>query len=365
MNPGHGLMKAFCPLPALRMPGVGVLCALTIAAAALLAGSAQAAPWQEMPGSERLLWANDDLFGTDNQFTNGLAYRRFSALRTHLDATEGTPAVGKFMARPLLPEARGLYFREGWAIAHNMQTPDEIKIREINLDDVPYMGMVGWSNSFVGFDDQRFVGVEWLVGWVGKATLAKPLQRSAHRLTGARRPRGWRHQLDNEPIFNLYYTRKRKLFSGERIDAAVSLDAALGTYFTYGQVGLELRMGRLPGGFAHLATPVGKGLQYDATLREPGASYAYVSAVVAGTRLLHAMPRDGSVLRRANTWTRENRVRPESTIGRLILGFHYERPQWSGHLNLWLGTDAVDPRSVVNRQDPQNNFAVITLERRL
>ena len=342
---------------------------LTFGFAVLLAGAAhaelQAASVQAEVGTERLRWANDDLFGTDNQFTNGVSYQRFSPLVTHLDATAGTPAVGKILARPLLPEGRGLHFREGWAIAHNMQTPDEIKRRELTLDDVPYMGMVGWSNSFVAFDDQRFVGVEWLVGWVGSATQARPLQRSAHRLTGARRPRGWDNQLHNEPIFNLYYSRKGKLFSGQHLDAAVSVDAALGTYFTYGQAGLELRMGRRPGGFAYLATPVGKGMQYDATLRDPGASYAYVSAVLAGTRLLHAMPRNGNVLRRGNAWTRENRVRPEPVIGRLIVGFHYERPNWSGHLNLWMGTDAVDPDSVVARQDPPNNFAVLTLERRL
>ncbi|MCC5871511.1 MAG: hypothetical protein JJU22_03860 [Gammaproteobacteria bacterium] len=70
-----------------------------------------------------------------------------------------------------------------------------------------------------------------------------------------------------------------------------------------------------------MAKPVGKGLQYDAALR------------------------------RNNVWTQEKQVRPRKTIQRLIIGVHHERPNWSAHLNLWLGTDSVDPATVVQRLD--------------
>ncbi len=328
-----------------------------------LHGPAMAAT--EAGATQRLRWTNDAFVGTDNQFSNGVAWQQFSAHRSTLEATSGTPAFGKRLARPLLPHHQGLTYREGWALAHKIQTPDEIKRPDLNLDDVPYLGMAAWSNSFFAFDDRNFAGFEWLIGWVGKATQAQPLQRMAHRTTGARRPRGWSNQLDNEPIFNLYYARKHKFLQMDGFDAAVSFDAALGTYFTYGQAGIEMRFGRTPGGFAYAATPVGKGLQYDATLRRDGETYAYFSLVPAVTHLLHAMPRDGNVLRRDNAWTQQNRVRPERTIGRLIIGAHYERPRWGAHLNLWFGTDSVDPRTVVDRLDTANNFGAFTLERRL
>ncbi len=319
----------------------------------------------EASASQRLRWTNDAFLGQDNQFSNGLTWQQFSAHGRTLEDTAGTPAFGKLLARPLLPRDRDLIYREGWAVAHKIHTPDEMRRRDLTLDDVPYLGMVGWSNSFFAFDDHHFAGFEWLLGWVGDLTQAEPLHRLGHQISGARRPRGWRHQLDNEPIFNLYYSRKYKFIKQNAFDAAMSFDAALGSYFTYGQAGIEMRFGRAPGGFAYVANPVGKGLQYDATLRSEGSTYTYVSLVTAVTWLLHAMPRDGNVLRRNNPWTQQNQVRPEPSIRRLIIGLHYERPRWSAHLHLWLGTDSVDPDTVVERLDTANNFGALTLERRL
>lgn len=334
--------------------------------AGLLLGLARSATaGLDAGATQRLRWTNDAFFGQDNQFSNGISWQQFSAPARSLEETSGTPAFGRFLARPLLPTDPGLTYREGWAITHHIHTPDEMRRRDLALDDVPFLGMVGWSNSFYAFDDRNFTGFEWLMGWVGDLTQGKRLQRLGHRLSGARRPRGWRHQLDNEPILNIFYTRKYKFIEQGRFDAAVSVDAALGNYFSHGQAGLEMRFGRTPGGFAYVATPVGKGLQYDAALRQPGAAYSYVSLVTAVTRVLHAMPRDGNVLRRNNAWTQENQVRPKKTIQRLIIGVHHERPNWSAHLNLWLGTDSVDPATVVQRLDTANNFGALTLERRL
>ncbi|MCC5885445.1 MAG: lipid A deacylase LpxR family protein [Gammaproteobacteria bacterium] len=328
-----------------------------------LAPPAAAGP--DASATQRLRWTNDALFGQDNQFSNGITWQQFSAPARTLDDTSGTPAFGRFLARPLLPQDPGLTYREGWAIAHHIHTPDEMRRRDLALDDVPFLGMVGWSNSFYAFDDHNFTGFEWLIGWAGDLTQGKHLQRLGHRLSGARRPRGWRHQLDNEPILNIFYTRKHKFIEQPRFDAAVSLDAALGNYFSHGQAGLEMRFGRAPRGFAYVAAPVGKGLQYDATLRHDAATYTYLSVVTAVTRVLHAMPRDGNVLRRNNAWTQENQVRSEKVIRRLIIGLHHERPRWSAHLNLWLGSDSVDPDTVVRRLDTANNFGALTLERRL
>ncbi len=313
---------------------------------------------------QRLRWANDFYFGTDNQYTNGLAYQQFSALSPSLEETGGTPAFGRVLARRVLPRDSGRFYREGWTIAHKMQTPDQITNGDLIPADVPFFGMLGWGNSYFAFDDRRFDGFELLLGWVGSATGGEALQTVGHAVSGARAPKGWGNQLNNEPVFNVFYAHKRKLFTGRRFDATLALDGALGTWFTFGQAGFEMRFGRIPGGFAYSAAPLGKGMQYDAVLREEGRRYLYGSMGLAMTRLLHAMPRHGNVLRRDDAWTRDNTVDDEQWLGKLAIGLHYERARWGLHLNVWLSTNALDPESVVERQDPQNNFGSVTLERR-
>lgn len=305
-------------------------------------------------------WANDEFLGSDNQFTNGIFLQKNSALADSLEATGGTPAFGKSLAAWLLPARDDLQYREAWTIAQNMQTPDQISRPDLILDDVPYVGMLGWANSFIAFNDRELTGFQTLVGLVGDLTLAEQAQDAAHAITGATNPEGWDNQLENEPLLNIYAMRKRKFYRNSWMDAAWNIDAALGNFFTLGQAALEFRFGNRPAGFAPAPTPTGRNIDYDARIQSAGQTYFYASTIVRATGIVFALPRDGNLLRNDNPWTENNLLDTEQLLGQIVLGLHYERPKWGLHFTLNLATDSVDAdtRSPA-LEDPSNNFGIL------
>lgn len=307
-------------------------------------------------------WANDLVFGSDNQFTNGVFVQKISELADSLPATSGTPAFGKRMARFVLPARDDLQYREIWTLGHNMQTPGDIDRADVILTDVPFVSMLGWANSFIAFNDQELTGFQLMLGWAGDLTLGEQAQKIAHEISGDREPQGWDNQLENEPLLNLYAMRKQKFHDNDWMDAAWNLDAALGNFFSYGQAALEFRFGDRPGGFAPAFTPIGRNLDYDARIQAPGKSYFYASMIVRATGLLFALPRHGNLLRTDNEWTDDERIDPENLFGQLLLGLHYERPNWGLHFTYNLATDSVDRESGPEIEDKSNSFGILVGE---
>lgn len=309
----------------------------------------------------RVGWTNDEFLGSDNQFTNGLFLQKNSELADSLFATTGTLAFGKGLAALLLPDRGDLHYRETWTLGHNMQTPDDIQQRELIVNDVPYVSMIGWSNSFIAFNDQELTGFQTLLGWAGDLTLGEELQSFAHKVVGAGDPKGWGNQLDNEPLLNLYAMRKQKFFHNDWMDAAWNIDGALGNFFTLGQAALEFRFGDRPAGFAPAPTPTGRSMDYDARIRAPDEQHFYASAVIRATGLLYALPRHGNLLRSGNAWTKNEQIDPNELIGQLILGLHYERANWGLHLTFNLATNSIDDNNS-EIEDPSNNFGALVGE---
>jgi len=344
----------------------GVIGALSVGG---VAAAGQAAPgddaesyWSE-GRNWQVEWHNDAFANSDNQFTNGAKVRLHSRLFDDLESTRGTPAIGKFLGRWLLPERSSLYYRESWAVGQNQQTPDDISIEEVILNDVPYVGMLGVSNGFSAFDEKRFVGVGMMLGWTGETTLGEELQSGAHSLTGARDPKGWDNQLDFEPLVNLYYSRKRSLFRTRGFSTSVGADLALGNFFTFGQVSADLRLGKAPAGFHYQPAPLGRAMEFDASLREPGERYTYFSVTARTTGIAFALPRDGNLLRNDNEWTEDNVIDPETWVQQFVFGLHHERARWGVHLAFWYSSDTIeDGDQLFESEDPQNSFGTITVD---
>ncbi|ERS81032.1 hypothetical protein Q672_06885 [Marinobacter sp. EVN1] len=78
----------------------------------------------------RLELTNDIILSSDNQFTNGTSVVVSSPVADSLN-----------------------------------ETPSEIERSELIVNDVPYVGFLGWGNSFYGFNDDTFYGAHlslWL-----------------------------------------------------------------------------------------------------------------------------------------------------------------------------------------------------------
>ena len=321
---------------------------------------------QQQTDDESATWrfefANDALFDSDNQFTNGFALQKHGPAATSLDATTDTAAFGKSLARIFLPDTEGLYYREAWSFGQNMQTPDQKEIPTLILADVPYMGMLGWTNSFIAFDDRYLTGFGWMVGLVGPDAFAEELQDGLHRAIGATDPQGWDNQLDNEPVLSLFYTKKQKFVRKSGFDGAVAFNAAASNFMSYGELAMEFRFGRMPDGFAYVPDPYGRGLQYNAVIPERDQTAIYGSIIVRTTGLLVNMPMEGNTFVDDNPWTELNTIEAEDFVSRVFVGFNYERPKWALRFHAWWSTDSVKRETLLMAEDPQNNAGTITFE---
>lgn len=330
---------------------------LVLLSALNLPGSALAAL------SLRLELANDVILSSDNQFTNGTSLIISSDDARVLENTRGTPAFGKSILSWSIPDKSGLTYRESWVVGQNMQTPAEIGNRELITNDVPYVGILAWGNSFYGFDDEHFLGAQWLVGWVGEEALAEQAQQGVHGVLGGDDAAGWDNQLDSEPILNVFFSAKHRLYRHRWFDVAVAGDVALGNFFTFLQPGLEFRFGNRPAGFHFVPDPIGRGMDYDATGPISGASGLYGSVTFRSTHFGWALPREGNLLV-DNEWTDSNSVRVERTVGQTIIGLHWVGQNFGANLSLWLSTDTVDNANLPLSEDSRNSFGSFMAEYR-
>lgn len=313
--------------------------------------------------SLRLELANDVILSSDNQFTNGTSLVVSSDDARALEDTRGTPAFGKSLLSWSIPDKSGLTYRESWVFGQNMQTPAEIGNRELITNDVPYVGILAWGNSFYGFDDERFFGAQWLVGWVGEEALAEQTQQGVHAVLGGDDAAGWGNQLDSEPVLNVYFSAKHRLYRHRWFDIAVAGDIALGNFLTFVQPGLEFRFGDRPEGFHFVPDPIARGMDFDATGSTSGASKLYASVTIRSTHFGWGLPREGNLLV-DNKWTDANSVRVERNVGQIIIGLNWVGQRFGANLSLWLSTDTVNDAGLPGREDPRNSFGSFMAEYR-
>jgi lipid A 3-O-deacylase len=303
--------------------------------------------------------SNDVFFDSDNSFTNGFNIQKHSALVGGIDEL---PSLVK-LARAVLPQKEGLLYRRGWAVGQNMVTPDDLSDPNIILDDIPYLGMLGFSNSLIAFNDTEFTGFEFLIGVVGEASLADELQTSVHKAIDSEEPLGWDHQLSNELIANFFYMKKRKLWRKPRFDGAVNFDLGVGNFSTFVDVSLEMRFGDMPGGFTYTPDPLGRNMSYDATIDNGDGRYFYGSVIVRAAGFAHATYLDGNLLIDDDDWTENHTIEPKDGIGSVIVGLHYLRPRWGIHFNIWLTSDTHESETIApNAKDNTNDFSTLMVE---
>jgi len=189
-----------------------------------------------------LLVENDSIAGTDRHYTNGL---KVSILlkKDRLKKFSG------WLARtlPLFPD--GGDRRIGFALGQNIYTPGDISVATLQADDRPY---AGWLYGELGLTAQtadRLDSVALSLGVIGPASQADGVQKTWHRMCNITRPRGWQHQLNNEPALNITYEHARRFAwprtpaFGLDTDFTPHVGLSLGNVFTYAAAGLMTRLG--------------------------------------------------------------------------------------------------------------------------
>ena len=166
-----------------------------------MAAAASAAADTDERGFLSVILENDSyaLSGRDEHYTNGnMAIYAFP----RGDRPEWLEWLGR-----AAPAAADVEYAVG--AGQNIYTPEHWARQGPVRDDRPF---AGWLYGEVAAT-ARAGGVEDLfavsVGVVGPAALGEATQRLIHTVTGDRQPKGWRHQLDNEPALALRFRRSR------------------------------------------------------------------------------------------------------------------------------------------------------------
>lgn len=213
---------------------------LALLTACVLCGAPQA--WAAREGALTLTLENDTFTGSDNNYTNGLGIAWVSgAVRAGDEGPLGRWArFWSFL--PLMKDERYTTYAS-WALAHEMNTPDDIKNPNPSTDDQPYSGIL--SVDSILYLHRR----DWTHAWqlklgvVGPASQADHVQRGFHKLIGADEPRGWHTQLPNEPIVNVSYSVAHRVAGGRAFGSSEwrlvpVATAGIGNYFTGAGVGV-------------------------------------------------------------------------------------------------------------------------------
>lgn len=202
----------------------------------------------------------NDLFASsaDRHFTNGI---RLSYLTKAKPCQENKPCLTGFLKdmASVIPSFRhGDSYRVSYSLGQNMYTPSDITVPELLPDDRPY---AGWLYGGLGYvtrntfsKDNRHVhdridNLELNIGVIGPLSGAELAQKTWHKIFNFRRPRGWEHQLKNEPGLVLQYERiwqfrqSPSFIPGLDLELAPSVGAAVGNVYTHAAAGLRVRIG--------------------------------------------------------------------------------------------------------------------------
>lgn len=219
----------------------GVLLALALLPA--VAAQAQSAPKPEEKGTFSLVVENDLFTHTDRAYTSGVR-------ASFVTAPADTPEWAVQLARQLPLFASWGVVRSEYAVQQTIFTPRNTDLVVPDPKDRPYAGALSASFGLIGETGPLLDQLSISIGVVGPASLAQQAQRLVHDILGESSPRGWDHQLRNEPTLQLRYQRSWRALGAYSFDGDYGLDLtphagfALGNMYTFANAGATFRIGK-------------------------------------------------------------------------------------------------------------------------
>jgi len=219
-----------------------VLSSAAFLAAAFLGTCPASAQQGDPEGVFTFVVENDTLAGgnSDKHYSSGL---RLGYLTPDSGGPQALWELGQYV--PLIDlKARR---RMGFAIGHNIYTPENKDVTFRQFNDRPYAAFLYAGLAYQSQSDTRLDTVELDVGVVGPWALGEEIQNNFHRLIGSGESKGWGNQLDNEPGIALVFERKWRFLAetagGYGIDLMPHISGSVGNVLTYGGAGLTFRIG--------------------------------------------------------------------------------------------------------------------------
>ncbi len=184
---------------------------------------------------------NDVFIGTDRGYSNGV---NFSYLSSEKNCEKWLKNKSSYL--PLFNKDGKRRFSV--AVGQNIYTPSDIKKSEFIENDFLYAGWLYGSMGVISDTGTVYENTVLTLGVVGPYSLAEPTQKFVHKVVDSPDPKGWDHQLKNEPGVNFTYERKwRTVFEaqpfGVGVDVIPHVGANLGNVLTNATIGTTFRLG--------------------------------------------------------------------------------------------------------------------------
>jgi|GEM_PF-143778 len=195
--------------------------------------------------------SENDMYGggTDRNYTNG-------ARATYFDMGAEVPEFFHLIDRAVPTFSINETTSISYSLGHNLYTPSDITVTANQPNDRPWAAFLYGSAGLTSITKNHIDSLEATIGIVGPAALGEQVQKFVHaHMSGSGTPRGWRHQLKNEPALMLSWERSfPERYSletfGWRTSAVPYIGATVGNVYTYASAGASFNI-----------SPYGKGFQ--------------------------------------------------------------------------------------------------------
>jgi lipid A 3-O-deacylase len=209
-------------------------------------------------------WENDLLtrFASDEYFTNGVRVgyawepgceREWVAKPARWLENTG---FGRWLG---LGDPQQFTRSSMFGIGQSIYTPSNIQIDSYLPDDHPYAGYLygvlryDYTSPAGGEGDwfsQEQKSFELQTGVVGPSAQGAEVQKWVHEVMDDKDPKGWDHQLEDEPALGLGFHWQRRFARQSRtFDVTPSMSVAASNVQTYASAGLTMRVGQNITGF--------------------------------------------------------------------------------------------------------------------
>jgi len=198
------------------------------------------------------LYLENDLFAFDNNdryYTNGTKISWISRdLSDYHDIMIAPSWMHRLIERmPFIndPERRRTV---SVSLGQNIYTPEDKERNDLIRDDRPYAGLIYLGLGLHSKNERQMDTLEFDLGIVGRHSYAEDIQKEVHIWTDSSDPKGWSHQLHDEPVLNIYFERKWKAFKtgnsgGLGFDCIPHMGIAVGNAYTGINLGGQVRFG--------------------------------------------------------------------------------------------------------------------------
>ncbi len=288
-------------------------------------------PVEDHPLWTATVFFENDLFAdTDQNYTNGV---KVSLASPDLKQFGDADRFGSWISLwddliPFIYEGEGTENVQKSVVislGQKIFTPQDIQETRLIPNDRPYAGWLYIGTAFHTKTPNRLDSVELQLGMVGPASLAEEAQNFVHRLRGFKTAKGWDNQLNNEPAFAIIYEQKRRFrppdfYDHWGVDLIGHAGFALGTVYTYGNIGAEARIGwNIPADFGTSLIKPGGDTNAPVDSSDPRLSTQnnfsfHVFAAVTGRIVGRDIFLDG------NTFSSSHSIDKKNLVGDLIAG---------------------------------------------